>query len=53
MFSEQLIDIQENVDALSGESVTEVTESTELDVAKEEKVESKTQESIEPPTIPG
>ena len=51
--SELMTDIQENVEAFPGESVTEINEITGLDIAKEGKVESETQESIESPTVPG
>ena len=53
MFSEQLIDIQKNVEALPGETTPEVTESTETDIAKEQKVETEIEGSIELPTVPG
>ena len=53
MFSEQLIGILDNVDALPGETVIEVTDITETDIAKEQKVETAAQESIEPPTALG
>ena len=47
MFSEQLIDIQENVDALPDEIVTEVKEITGTDIAKVDKVQSDIQEVLE------
>ena len=51
--SEQLIDIQENTEGLPGDIVTEVTEITETDIAKEQKVETEIQKSTEPFTVPG
>ena len=53
VLSERLIGIQENAEALPGETVTEVTDITETDIAKEQKVENEAQESIEPITVPG
>ena len=53
MFSEQLIDTQGNVKAIPEEIVAEITEITKTDTAKEQKVETKTHESIEPVTAPG
>ena len=51
--SEQLIDIQENVEALPGETVTEVSEIPETDIAKEEQVEIETEDATVPPKVPG
>ena len=53
MFSEQLIDIQENIEALPGETVTEVSKITETNIAKEQKVLTEAQESVEPSKVPG
>ena len=53
VLSEQLIGIQENVEALPEETVKEVSEITETDIAKEQRVETETQESTEPPLVPG
>ena len=53
VLSEQLIGIQENVEALPEETVKEVSEVTETDIAKEQRVETETQESTEPPLVPG
>ena len=51
--SEQLIDIQGNVEALPGETVTEVTEIPETDIAKEEQVEIETEDATVPLVVPG
>ena len=53
IISEQLIDIQGNVEALPGETVTEVTEIPETDIAKEEQVEIETVDATVPPVVPG
>ena len=53
VLSEQLIGIQENVEALPGETVTEVTDITETYVAKEQKVETDAQEPLESPAALG
>ena len=52
-FSEQLIEIQEIVEALPGETVTEVTEIRETDITKEEEVEIETEDATVPPRVPG
>ena len=51
--SEQLIDIQEHIKGLASDIVTEVTEITETDIAKEQKVETEIQKSTESLTVPG
>ena len=53
VLSEQLIGAQENVEALPGETVTEVTDITQPDIAKEQKVETETQEFIPLTKLPG
>ena len=53
VLSEQLIGIQENIEALPGETVTEVTEITQPDIAKEQKVETDAQEFIALAKVPG
>ena len=45
--------MQENVEALPGETVTEFPEIPETDIAKEEQVEIETEDATVPPTIPG
>ena len=52
-FSEQLLEIQENVEAIPEESVTEVTEIPETDIAKEEQVEIEIEDATVPPTVSG
>ena len=53
MVLEQQTGVLENVEAFPGETVTEVTEITEADIAKEQKVDSETQESIQTLPAPG
>ena len=53
VISEQLIDIQENVEVLPGETVTEVSDIPETDIAKEVQGEIETEDTILPPTVPG
>ena len=50
---EQLFDIQDNVDALPSETVTWVTKVTEIDIEKEQKVETEAQEFIALTKVPG
>ena len=45
--------MQENVEAVPEETVTDVTEIVVTDIAKEQKVETEIQESTELPIAPG
>ena len=51
MFTEQQTGVQDIIEALPDDSVMEVTEIIEPDIAKEQKVE--TQKTVEPATAPG
>ena len=53
LVSEQLTDIQGNLEGLPGETVTEVTEILETDIAKEEQAEIEIEDATVPPTVPG
>ena len=53
MFSEQLIETQDIPEALPGETVGEVTEIPQTDIAKEQKVEMEAKESTEATIVPG
>ena len=53
LFSEQLIGVQDIADDLPDESLMELTQIAEQDIAKEQKVEAETQEYTEPATAPG
>ena len=53
VISEQLIDIQENVEALPGETVKKASDIPETDIAKEEQVEIEMEDATVSPTVPG
>ena len=53
VLSQQLTGIQENVDALPSETVTEVIEITETDIANEQQIGTEIQGYTESPAAPG
>ena len=53
LFSKQLIGVQDIADVLPDESLIELTQIAEPDIAKEQNVEAETQEYTEPATALG